>query len=106
MTKSTLQAVSQPEPQATDPLHQGARDLITQAVEAELARLGEVDTLGGRITVSSDLNADTLTLGSDGLARSGSSLATGHHISIAADGGIVSLSVVCDWVQAVAFPCL
>ena len=41
MTKSTLQAVSQPEPQATDPLHellrQGARDLITQAVEAELA---------------------------------------------------------------------
>ena len=35
MTKSTLQAVSQPEPQATDPLHellrQGARDLITQA---------------------------------------------------------------------------
>lgn len=41
MTKSTLQAVSQPEPQATDPLHellrQGARDLIAQAVEAELA---------------------------------------------------------------------
>ncbi|SEL56948.1 type IV fimbrial biogenesis protein FimT [Ectothiorhodospira marina] len=52
-----------------------------------VARLGEVDTLGGRITVSSDLNADTLTLGPDGLARSGSSLATGHHISIAADGG-------------------
>ncbi|MCG5517326.1 IS256 family transposase [Ectothiorhodospira sp. 9100] len=41
MTKSTLQAVSQPEPQATDPLHEllrhGARDLIAQAVEAELA---------------------------------------------------------------------
>jgi transposase-like protein len=41
MTDSTLQALSQPEPQVTDPLHellrQGARDLIAKAVEAELA---------------------------------------------------------------------
>ena len=41
MTNSTLQALSQPEPQVTDPLHellrQGARDLIAKAVEAELA---------------------------------------------------------------------
>lgn len=40
MTDSTLRALSQPEPQATDPLHellrQGARDLIAKAVEAEL----------------------------------------------------------------------
>ena len=41
MTDSTLRALSQPEPQVTDPLHellrQGARDLIAKAVEAELA---------------------------------------------------------------------
>jgi len=41
MTDSTLRALSQPEPEATDPLHellrQGARDLIAKAVEAELA---------------------------------------------------------------------
>ncbi|MDI5889483.1 IS256 family transposase [Halomonas rhizosphaerae] len=41
MTNSTLRALSQPEPQVTDPLHellrQGARDLIAKAVEAELA---------------------------------------------------------------------
>ena len=40
MTDSTLQALSQPEPQVSDPLHellrQGARDLIAKAVEAEL----------------------------------------------------------------------
>ncbi|KYZ86108.1 TetR family transcriptional regulator, partial [Alcanivorax sp. KX64203] len=41
MTDSTLRALSQPEPQVTDPLHellrQGARDLIAKAVKAELA---------------------------------------------------------------------
>ncbi len=41
MTDSTLRALSQPEPQISDPLHellrQGARDLIAKAVEAELA---------------------------------------------------------------------
>ncbi len=41
MTHSTLRALSQPEPEVTDPLHellrQGARDLIAKAVEAELA---------------------------------------------------------------------
>ena len=41
MTDSTLQALSQPEPQVADPLHEllrrGARDLIAKAVEAELA---------------------------------------------------------------------
>jgi transposase-like protein len=41
MTDSTLRALSQPEPLIADPLHellrQGARDLIAQAVEAELA---------------------------------------------------------------------
>jgi len=41
MTDSTLQALSQPEPEVSDPLHellrQGARDLIAKAVEAELA---------------------------------------------------------------------
>ncbi|WLI74934.1 IS256 family transposase [Halomonas alkalicola] len=41
MTDSTLPALSQPEPQVADPLHellrQGARDLIAKAVEAELA---------------------------------------------------------------------
>jgi len=41
MTDSTLQAVTQPENDITDPLHEllrkGARDLITKAVEAELA---------------------------------------------------------------------
>lgn len=41
MTDSTLRALSQPEPQVTDPLHEllrrGARDLIAKAVEAELA---------------------------------------------------------------------
>ena len=41
MTDSTLRALSQPEPEVTDPLHellrQGARDLIAKAVEAELA---------------------------------------------------------------------
>jgi len=40
MTDSTLHTVSQPEPGVTDPLHellrQGARDLISKAVEAEL----------------------------------------------------------------------
>jgi putative transposase len=40
MSDSTLHAVSQPESEATDPLHellrQGARDLIAKAVEAEL----------------------------------------------------------------------
>src|SRR5699024_10266008 len=38
--KSTLKAVSQPTPSSTDPLHEllrrGARDLLAQAVEAEL----------------------------------------------------------------------
>ncbi|WP_281247536.1 hypothetical protein [Chromohalobacter japonicus] len=42
MTDSTHRALSQPEPQVTDPLHellrQGARDLIAKAVEAELAK--------------------------------------------------------------------
>lgn len=41
MTDSTLRALSQPEPQVADPLHEllrrGARDLIAKAVEAELA---------------------------------------------------------------------
>ena len=41
MTDSTLRALSPPESQVTDPLHellrQGARDLIAKAVEAELA---------------------------------------------------------------------
>lgn len=41
MTDSTLRALSQPEPQVADLLHellrQGARDLIAKAVEAELA---------------------------------------------------------------------
>ncbi|MBB3189834.1 IS256 family transposase [Halomonas cerina] len=41
MTDSTLRALSQPEPEVSDPLHellrQGARDLIAKAVEAELA---------------------------------------------------------------------
>lgn len=41
ITDSTHRALSQPEPQVTDPLHellrQGARDLIAKAVEAELA---------------------------------------------------------------------
>ena len=41
MTDSTLQAVTQPDTGATDPLHellrQGARDLIAKAVEAELS---------------------------------------------------------------------
>ncbi|GGW35629.1 IS256 family transposase [Vreelandella hamiltonii] len=41
MTDSTLRALSQPEPQVADPLHellrQGARDLIAKAFEAELA---------------------------------------------------------------------
>ena len=41
MTDSTLQAVTQPENDITDPLHEllrkGAQDLITKAVEAELA---------------------------------------------------------------------
>ncbi|MDN3558274.1 IS256 family transposase, partial [Halomonas maura] len=41
MTNSTLRALSQPEPETADPLHellrQGARDLIAKAVEAELA---------------------------------------------------------------------
>lgn len=41
MTDSTRQALSQPEPQAADPLHellrQGARNLIAKAIEAELA---------------------------------------------------------------------
>ncbi|NIC38643.1 IS256 family transposase [Halomonas desiderata] len=41
MTDSTLWALSQPEPQVSDPLHEllrhGARDLIAKAVEAELA---------------------------------------------------------------------
>ncbi|GHA91887.1 hypothetical protein GCM10007159_11750 [Modicisalibacter luteus] len=41
MANSTLQALSQSEPQITDPLHellrQGARDLIAKAIEAELA---------------------------------------------------------------------
>jgi len=41
MTHPTLQALSQPEPQMADPLHEllreGARDLIAKAVEAELA---------------------------------------------------------------------
>ncbi|MCL7930099.1 IS256 family transposase, partial [Halomonas sp. ATCHA] len=41
MTDSTLQAMTQPEDDITDPLHEllrkGARDLITKAVEAELA---------------------------------------------------------------------
>ncbi len=41
MTHSTLQALSQPEPDVADPLHQllreGARDLIAKAVEAEMA---------------------------------------------------------------------
>lgn len=40
MTDSTLQALSQPEPEVTDPLHellrQRARNLIAKAVEAEL----------------------------------------------------------------------
>ncbi|MYL23130.1 IS256 family transposase, partial [Halomonas alkaliantarctica] len=40
MTDSTLQAVTQPDNDITDPLHellrQGARDLIAKAVEAEL----------------------------------------------------------------------
>lgn len=53
----------------------------------EVVRRGLVDTLGERITVTSDLDGDTLTLGPDGLARSGSGLATGHFIEIAADGG-------------------
>lgn len=43
MTDSTLRALSQPEPQVADPLHellrQVARDLIAKAVEAELATL-------------------------------------------------------------------
>ena len=41
MSDPTLQALSQPEPKVSDPLHellrQGARDLIAKAVEAELA---------------------------------------------------------------------
>lgn len=41
MTDSTLQAVTQPDTSATDPLHEllrkGARDLIAKAVEAELS---------------------------------------------------------------------
>ncbi len=41
MTDSTLRALSQPEPEISDPLNellrQGARDLIAKAVEAELA---------------------------------------------------------------------
>ncbi len=41
MTDFTLQAVTQPDNDITDPLHEllrkGARDLITKAVEAELA---------------------------------------------------------------------
>lgn len=41
MTNSTLQAVTQPDTSATDPLHEllrkGARDLIAKAVEAELS---------------------------------------------------------------------
>lgn len=41
MTHPTLQALSQPEPKVSDPLHEllreGARDLIAKAVEAELA---------------------------------------------------------------------
>ena len=41
MPHPTLQALSQPEPEDTDPLHallrEGARDLIGKAVEAELA---------------------------------------------------------------------
>ena len=45
MTKSTLRALSQPEEGVTDPLTEllrnGARELITQAVEAELQVLLE-----------------------------------------------------------------
>ena len=41
MSNSTLQAVTQPDTGATDPLHEllrkGARDLIAKAVEAELS---------------------------------------------------------------------
>lgn len=41
MTDSTLRALSQPESETSDPLHellrQGVRDLIAKAVEAELA---------------------------------------------------------------------
>ena len=41
MTESTLSVLSQPETEETDPLHallrQGARKLIAEAVEAELA---------------------------------------------------------------------
>ncbi len=41
MSNSTLQAVTQPDTSATDPLHEllrkGARDLIAKAVEAELS---------------------------------------------------------------------
>ena len=46
MTDSTLRALSQPEPQVADPLHellrQGARDLIAKAVEADY---GKIDIL-------------------------------------------------------------
>ena len=45
MTKFTLRALSQPEEQVTDPLTEllrnGARELIAQAVEAELQVLLE-----------------------------------------------------------------
>ena len=41
MTKPTLEALSQPEPQVSDGLHElirnGARELIARAVEAEFA---------------------------------------------------------------------
>ena len=50
MSNSTLQAVTQPDTGATDPLHEllrkGARDLIAKAVEAELSTFLEQYAVG------------------------------------------------------------
>jgi hypothetical protein len=61
MTESTLKALSQPEEQVTDPLTEllrnGARELIAQAVEAELQVL-----LEQRVIVKSGVRAQAAFL--------------------------------------------
>ncbi|MCG5493539.1 GspH/FimT family pseudopilin [Ectothiorhodospira variabilis] len=53
----------------------------------DILRRGTLDTLGNRITITSDLNQDRLRIGPDGMARSGSSLLTDGYIQVKADGG-------------------